>query len=838
MSQTKRILLALALLITCCLHQVQAQKQVDYGNPIEYTIAQIDVTGANVLDKNALISLSGLAVGQRLKIPGDEITNALKKLWKQGILGDVRINVTKIEGNQVFLEIALTERARLSRYFFRDSPKGQIQTLSDKVNLVRGQVVTDVMIKNAKRVLHKHYADKGFRNTEIKIVPQKDTVMSNSVMLNIYIDKKEKVKIENLTIDGITAFKDKKVRRKLKKTKEKRPFRIFTPSKLIDDRYEEDKENLIAFYNRNGYRNAKILTDSITDNEDNTVNIYMHLDEGRQFFYRNVTWVGNYVYPDSILGQVLGLNRGDIYDEEELNKRLNFNPTGTDITSLYMDNGYLFFNINPVEVMVEGDSIDVEMRVYEGEQAEIRNVIVNGNTKTSDHVIYREIRTIPGRKFSRSDLIRTNRELATLGYFDPEQIDIQPKPNLNDGTVDIEYNLVEQPSDQIELSGGWGGQFGFVGTLGIVFNNFSLRKVPDLSAWRPLPSGDGQRLSLRMQANGRRFQTYSFSFTEPWLGGRQPNSFTVNLSHSVSRIVDPFTNTTSGSLLLTGATFSLGRRLKFPDDYFTMINSLGFTRYTLDDYNLRGFGSYNNGQSYSVTFNTTISRNSISNPTYPRSGSSVSLSVTLTPPYSLISDNAEFTDAENRFKWVEYHKWMFDNSWYVPIAGDLVLSARSHMGFLGTYNQEKGISPFERFILGGDGLAQANFGIGQDIIGLRGYQNNTITPFTFDPTTQSFDNDAGGTIYNKFVLELRYPISLNPQATIFILGFVEAGNNWGTFKEFNPFNLKRSAGLGARIFMPAFGLLGVDWGYGFDEVIGTEGAGGPQFHFTIGQQIR
>jgi len=398
--------------------------------------------------------------------------------------------------------------------------------------------------------------------------------------------------------------------------------------------------------------------------------------------------------------------------------------------------------------------------------------------------------------------------------------------------------LVERPSDQIELSGGWGGAFGFVGTLGVSFNNFSLRKVPDLKSWRPLPSGDGQRLSLRLQANGRRFQTYSLSFTEPWLGGRQPNSFTVNLSHSVSRVINNFTNTTTGSLNLTGITLSLGRRLKFPDDFFTMVNSLGFNLYNLDNFTLRGFRNFNTGQSYSVTFNTTIARNSINNPTFPRSGSSVSLSMTFTPPYSLISKNEEFTSVENRFRWVEYHKWVFDNSWFVPIAGNLVLNARAHMGFLGAYNQDKGISPFERFILGGDGLAQANFGIGQDIIGLRGYANNSIVPFSFDPVLNTFDNDAGGTIFNKFVLELRYPISLNPSATIFVLGFVEGGNNWARFQEFNPFNVKRSAGFGARIFMPAFGLLGVDWGYGFDEVIGAEQASGAQFHFTIGQQIR
>ncbi|MGB0525439.1 MAG: outer membrane protein assembly factor BamA [Flammeovirgaceae bacterium] len=836
MSPTRKFLLIILLAFTCS--QAIAQKQVDYSNPIEYTIGGITVSGANILDKNALTSMSGLAVGQKVKIPGDDITNALKKLWKQGILGDVQINITNIEGAKVFLEIALTERPRLSRFFFPDSPKGQTQTLSDKVNLVRGQVVTDVMIKNAKLALSRHYSDKGFRNAEIKIVPRKDSIMTNSVMLNIYIDKKNKVRIKELNIEGITAFKEQKVRRKLKKTKEKRFGRIFSPSKMIDEKYLEDKESLIAFYNKNGYRDAKIEEDSITKNEDGTVNIHMKLNEGRQFFYRKISWVGNYVYPDSVLAQILGIERGDIYDAEELNKRLNFNPTGNDVTSIYMDNGYLFFNINPIEVMVEEDSIDIEMRIYEGEQAEIRNIIVNGNTKTSDHVIYREIRTIPGRKFSRSDLIRTQRELAQLGYFDPEQIGINPQPNLNDGTVDIVYDLVERPSDQIELSGGWGGAFGFVGTLGVVFNNFSLRKAGDLKSWRPLPAGDGQRLSIRMQANGRRFQTYSLSFTEPWLGGKQPNSFTVNFTRTISRIIDGFSNTVSGSLKLSGATVSLGRRLQFPDDFFTMINSVGFNQYQLDNFTLRGFGNFNNGTSYSITFNTTIARNSINNPTFPRSGSNVSLSINLTPPYSKISNNSEFTSVENRFKWVEYHKWMFDNSWFVSIAGNLVLNARAHMGFLGTYNQEKGISPFERFILGGDGLAQANFGVGQDIIGLRGYTNNSIVPFTFDPVTENFDNDAGGTIYNKFVLEMRYPISLNPSATIFVLGFVEGGNNWGTFREFNPFQINRSAGIGARIFMPAFGLLGVDWAYGFDEVVGAPDANGPQFHFTIGQQIR
>jgi outer membrane protein insertion porin family len=831
----KQYFLLSLLLISLSTNIVFSQSAVDYGNPVEYTIGGITVTGTSILDKNALISLSGLAVGQTIKVPGQEITRALKKLWKQGILGDVAINVSGVEGDKVYLEIALTERPRLSRYFFPTTPKGQQETIGDKVTLVRGQVVTDAMIKNAKVRLRNHYIEKGFRNVEIKVVQQKDSILANSVYLDIYIDKKKKTKINDIELVGVNAFQEKKIRKKLKKTKEKRFGRIFSPSKMVDEKYEEDKDNLVAFYNKNGYRNMKIDQDSIWNHDDETVNVYLKIDEGNKFFYRNITWTGNYVYPDSILSRILGIQKGDVFNPEEMSKRLSFNPTGTDINGLYMDDGYLFFSIDPVEVMVENDSIDIEMRIFEGEQATIRNIIVNGNTKTSDHVIFREIRTIPGQKFSRSDLIRTQRELATLGYFDPEQIGINPKPNMNDGTVDIEYTLVERPSDQIELSGGWGGQFGFVGTLGVVFNNFSLRKAGDLSAWKPLPSGDGQRLAIRMQANGRRFQTYSLTFTEPWLGGRKRNSLSLNLSHSISRIIDVFNNV-SGTFKISGATLGLGRQLTFPDDYFVMQNSLGFLQYNLDNYNLRGFGTFNSGKSYSVTLNTTISRNSINNPTFPRTGSSVSLNVSLTPPYSQVSNAAVFQkdDPNTQFKWVEYHKWMFDNSWFTPVVGKLVLNTRVNMGFLGSYGGAD-ISPFERFILGGDGLAQQNFGIGQDIIGLRGYQNNSITPPV--PGVSS-SNTQGGTIYNKFVMELRYPISLNPSATIFVLGFMEYGNNWDKFRNYNPFNMYRSAGVGARIFMPAFGLLGIDWGYGFDEVIGNPGVGGAQFHFTIGQQIR
>ena len=570
--------------------------------------------------------------------------------------------------------------------------------------------------------------------------------------------------------------------------------------------------------------------------------IVLNIDEGQKYYYRNIEWIGNYKYNDSTLTQVLGIERGDVYNPAELEKRLNFSPTDIDITSMYMDDGYLFFSIQPVEVEVEGDSIDVQMRIFEGDQANINKVIVMGNTKTSDHVVYRELRTQPGQKFRRSDLIRSQRELASLGYFDPETIGIQPQPNVSDGTVDILYTVEEKASDQIELSGGWGGPIGFIGTLGLTFNNFSLRNITDFSKYSPLPAGDGQRLSLRMQANGRFFQTYSFSLTEPWLGGKRRNTFTVNLSHSRNGQIEPGSVRIGGRMTVSGITLALGRSLNWPDDFFSLTNSLNIQQYNLRNFDLRriiatgGNASRSSvdyptfGDSYNLTFNTTLARNSIDNPTFPRRGASISLSLTLTPPYSILQN--DFTDRDvrsERFRLVEYHKWMFDNSWFFPITDKLVFNTRMNFGMLGTYGTGKGIGPFDRFIMGGDGLAQNNFFVGADIIGLRGYENRSI----FGSASQE-----GGLAYSKFVTELRYAISLNPAATVYVHAFAEAGNNWDKVTDFNPFNMYRSAGVGARVFMPAFGLLGVDWGYGFDDIPYNPGRNGRQFHFTIGQQIR
>ena len=615
---------------------------------------------------------------------------------------------------------------------------------------------------------------------------------------------------------------------------------FFSGSKFVREDYEADKKAVIEYYNSRGYRDAVITADTVYRYDDRSIDIRMKLDEGQKYYFRDIDWVGNFVYTDEVLSRVLAIEKGDAYDMQKINERLNFNPTGPDISSLYMDDGYLFFSVQPVEVRIDGDSIDIEMRVYEGTQATISKVIIRGNDRTSDHVIRREIRTLPGQKFNRSLLIRTQRELSQMGYFDPEQIGLNPIPNPAEGTVDIEYTLVEKPSDQVELSGGWGGNFGFVGTVGLVFNNFSVRNIPNIKKWRPLPVGDGQRLALRIQANGKQFQNYSLTFSEPWLGGKKPNSFSVSLSHAVQRrIVNIFTNETAGKLSVSGITLGLGRRVTWPDDYFTLSTSLGYQHYELNDFPISRLG-FENGDANSITLNATLARNSIDNPTFPREGSSLSLSATLTPPYSTWRD-LDYETASNaeKFQWVEYHKVMFDASYFTNLAGNLVLNARGHLGFIGSYTERAGIGPFERFFLGGDGLGNQNFGIiGTDQIGLRGYENQAITPPTYEGVLSETDQIQGGIAFTKFVMELRYPVSLNPSATIFVLGFAEGGNNFYDYNDYDPFKLFKSAGIGARIFMPAFGLIGVDWAYGFDTVPGATERSGGIFHFSIGQPIR
>jgi outer membrane protein insertion porin family len=860
--------------------------ELNYAKPQKFRIAEIKAVGLSTLDENAIISLSGLKIDDRIDVPGEAISGALKKLWGQGIIGDVKILVTKIEGDDIYLLLDLTERPRFSRVEFEGINKTQEGELRDKVN-IRGRVVRDDVLNTAKRNIEKYYLDKGFLNTEVKIIQDRDTTLPNSVKLRFDINPKSKVKINEIAFYGNDEITERALKGKLKKTKEharvaifkdvysrltdadaksitrsllnsqvatseqvnsyiNKNFKLnfFNGSKYNPKEYRADKDKAIAFYNSKGFRDAKILEDSIYKFGEDKINIDISLEEGRKYYYRNITFTGNYIHEDAVLLAKLGIENGDIYDKEKLDKRLNYDPQkGDDVSSLYQDNGYLFFNIDPVEINVTGDSIDLEMRIFEGPQVTVNSVGIKGNDRTSDHVVMREIRILPGQKFNRSLLVRTIRELSTLGYFDPEKINPDLRPNFESATVDITFELEERPNDQIELSGGWGGFFGFVGTVGLVFNNFSIKNIGNFDKWDPLPVGDGQKLSVRVQANGQAFQNYSLSLSEPWFGGKKPNSLSFAFNHSVQRQVDYFNQGNAGDLgffKITGVTLGLSKRITWPDDYFSISNSLQFQNYEFNQFGTSFGLSYPTGNSKSVILNTTVARNNVDNTIYPRQGSNIILSMNLTPPYTSLnrSLNEESGDQE-KYKWLEYHKWMFDASFYTPILGSskFVASARAHMGFLGSYGNKFGIIPLERFVMGGDGMNFNNFALGQEIVGLRGYENQTITPGK--NTRGTADPDPyGGVVYNKYVMELRFLVSPNPSATIFLLTFAEAGNNWGDYKDFNPYDLKKSAGVGARIFMPAFGLLGIDWGYGFDPMPGTLKPSGPQFHFTIGQQFR
>lgn len=856
---------------------------INYSNPKKYTIADIEIRGVQFLDNNALISLSGLKVGDEIQIPGDDISQAIKKIWKQGIIGNVEIFASKVEGNQIWLVIELTERPRLVGYEFEGVTKNQQSELEDKIELVRGKILTDVVMKNTELTVRSYYQGKGFLNADVKVMQQADsTLMRNAAKLKIIVNRGKKVRIKDINFIGNEEFSEMRLESKLKKTGEVPRFslpsqllksgvqllnpvnlfkflvkkdtatpqqfrdqlsqfvklNVFKPAKYVPKQYKEDKQLLLTFLNGKGYRDAKIVHDTVLTTSPRFITLNIEIDEGHRYYFRDIEWSGNFKYDDQTLSKVLGVKKGDVYDMELINKKLNYDPQGVDISALYMDDGYLFFNVNPVEVGIEEDSIDIEMRIFEGPQATINKVTISGNEKTNDYVVLRELRTLPGNKFSRGELIRTQRELSQLGYFNPETINQNLSPNMATETVDIEWILEEQPSDQIELSGGWGGAFGFVGTLGVSFSNFSIKEALSFKNFPPM--GDGQRLSLRAQANGLQFQSYSFTFSEPWLGGKRPNTFGISYTYSVQRRLANFrTRDIAGSLEVSGITLSLGRRVRWPDDFFNVSNSLAFQRYDLFNFGRRlGFST---GTANSIVFNTTIGRFSSDHPMYPQRGSDVSLSINLTPPYSLFN-NKDYSslDEEEQYEWVEYHKWNFDMKYYLNLVDKLVLAPRIHFGFIGSYSQRAPVGPFERFVLGGDGLTGQNFILGTDVVGLRGYPNPN-TNASQQTSLTPFDNEAGilgGTVFNKYVMELRYPVSLSQAATVYVLGFMEAGNNWNDINEFNPYDLKRSAGVGVRIFMPAFGLLGLDWGYGFDPVPGEESPAGPQFHFSIGNQIR
>ena len=800
---------------------------ISYANPRQYVLGGITISGTKHLDHNTLIQISGLNIGKTIVVPGDDITRAVEKLWEQGLFSDVQITATKIQGNSIFINFFLEERPRLSKFKFLGIKKSDIDALREKIKLVRGKIITESLVSNTKNIISDYYVEKGFLNVEINIKQEEDPQTKKHVLLVINIQKNEKVKISEITFVGNNIFNEKKLKRFLKETKEKKFYRIFKASKYLEEAYKTDKNNIIDKYNEKGFRDAKIIADSIWLNEEGHISVKLNISEGSPYYFGNITWVGNSKYSNSELDNLLGIEKGDIYDNTVLQTRLLGSADSRDVHSKYLDNGYLFSQVNPVETEVRSDTIDLEIRIYEGQQARINKVNVMGNTKTNDHVIMREIRTKPGDLFNRSLIMRSQRELATLNYFDAEKLDIDVSPDPKNGTVDLVYIVEEKSTDQIELQGGYGANR-IIGTFRLSFNNFSARKMfaKGKGNWTPLPSGDGQRLSLAASSNGLYYQSANISFTEPWLGGKKPNALTIGSWHSVQR--SPTSTDmpidSMPKMKITGITIGLGKRLQWPDDFFILHQNITLKKYNLDEWT--NFSSLGSGTAYNYSYNFSLGRNSVDQPTFPRRGSNMKLSVQLTPPYSLfdgIEDYSNVPDIE-KFRWVEYHKWNIGANWFSSLADKLVLKTNLEYGLIGMYNRDIGLSPFERYYLGGDGLSGYALD-DREVIALRGYSNGSLSP------------DQGATLYNKYTMELRYALSLNPQSPIYALAFLEAGNSWDAFKEFDPFNVKRSAGVGIRITIPMMGMMGVDWGYGFDDIPGSTDANKGQFHFSINQQF-
>ncbi|BAX79470.1 outer membrane protein assembly factor BamA [Labilibaculum antarcticum] len=813
--------------------------KVYYSAPKSYELGGVTITGVKHLENNVLVQISGLRVGSTIEVPGEKVTQAIDKLYKQGLFSDIQISATKVMDKKIYLNIQLQERPRLSLVNYNGTSKSETTKLKERLKLMKGTQVTDYLITNATTIVESYFKEKGFYNTTVSIIQRDDISEENSVILDVNIDRNNKIKIKHILIEGNTAFSDKKVKKAIKDSKEKTLMNFLKSSKYIEEKWNDDKLALIEKYNEKGYRDAVIVSDSVEPVSADRVNIHVKLKEGKQYFFNNIDWIGNTVYPGAWLQRVLQIKKGDVYNQTLLDERLTSDDDA--VSNQYLDKGYLFFNVNPVETVIGMDSINLEMRIVEGKQATIDRVNIIGNTKTHEHVARRELYTYPGSLFSKSDIIRSVRELAQLGHFDPEAISPDVKPHPESGTVDINYSLEEKANDQIELSGGWGAGM-IIGTVGLKFSNFSIRNMFNKEAWSPLPTGDGQTLSIRAQTNGSYYNSYSMSFTEPWLGGKKPTSLSTSIyysqqtgySRSYSNSYSNYGGSGSNSdqsQKVFGASVGLARRLKWPDNYFSLYNEVSYQNYKLKDWQ---YYLISDGTSNNFSFTTTLSRSSIDNPLYTRRGSSFSLSVKITPPFSIF-DNIDYgsdnVSDQERYKWIEYHKWVFKGKMYSSLLNStdkLVLYTGTEFGYLGFYNENKR-SPFEGFEVGGDGMSGYSM-YGSDNIGLRGYENGSLTP------VDENGRRLGGNIYSKFTAEVRYPLSLSQSATIYALAFAEAGNAWYDFEDFQPFNLKRSAGVGLRIFLPMFGLLGIDYGYGFDEA-NQAGQNGGQFHFVIGQQF-
>ena len=808
---------------------------LSYLNPKDYIIGGISVSGTKYLDKDVLVQISKLSKGDRINLPGEQNAAIIKRMYDQGLFDDVQLNITRINLDTIYLEIAVVERPRLSRLHITGIRKGEVEDLQKKLSDKNSKIVNENLLSTTTAIIKKHFNEKGFLNTTVDIKQRKDPGDANSVILDVAVDKKSKVRINKVVFEGNTAFSSKKLKKYLKKTRERKWYNLFGSRKFLQEKYDDDKQNLIDKMQDKGYRDAEIVKDSVWKNDDKTVNVKIKVFEGHKYYFGNIKWSGNARYPSELLNKLLRVKKGDIFSEEELNKRLQGpTPNNDDVSTLYLDGGYLTYNADPVQTKIYNDTVDLDIRVYEGPQYTINRVDIKGNDVTNDKVVRREIRVIPGQKFNKELLIRSTREIGQLGNFDEQKT--EPKPtNINpaDGTVDIIFNVVEKPSDQIELSGGFGGGQ-IVGTLGLTFNNFSLKNIFHFKDYKPLPKGDGQKLSLRGQSSGRTYQNYSFTFSEPWLGGKKPIFFALSAYTQLSSTGQYYAKTDPNynNLRINGVGITLGKKLNWPDNYFQLNYSLNFDHYNLDNY--PGY-IFQNGTSFNIKFTQELTRNSLDQVIFPTQGSNIKLTLQGTPPYSLFNNiNYNVATQDQMYHFVEYYKVKWDAQWFQKIIGKLVLMSQVRFGFLGEYNSHVPPSPFERFKLGGDGMQSYQFLQGSDIIGLRGYQNFSIIPVG---TNYTEDTNPGATIYNKYTFELRHPVIASQSATIFVLGFAEGGNVWNNFNQFNPFNVRRSIGAGVRIFLPIFGLLGLDYGYGFDKIPGIPDANKGQFHFSISQSL-
>ncbi len=834
---------------------------VDYNRPKKYIVGGVGVEGNNYLSPDQILQVTGLQKGMEITVPSEEITSIVNRLWLQRYFDDVAVVVDSIvpATDTAFFKIRIVERPRVSRWTFSGVKSGEEKELLERLNLKRGGEFSEYVSKTSTDIIKRYYKEKGFLNVKVDVNTKRDTVIRSAIRVQFAVDRGQKVKIKTITFNGVESVKEGKLVRSMKKTKDKRLMNFFSSKKFNEGEYDNDKRSLISKLNESGYRDARIVKDTMYYVEPGRLQIDFDIDEGKQYYFRDITWTGNSVYDSETLNKILKINKGDVYDVVTMEKRLfgGGKQSEYDISKLYKDNGYLFFQVQPVEMNIEGDSVDVEMRIVEGKPATLNNIVINGNDLTNERVIRRQIFTRPGYLFSQTDFEGSIREIASMGQFDPESIMEYGKgysiiPNQLNNTVDLVYNVTEKPSSQLELSGGWGGNT-FVATVGVSFNNFSTRRFFDKSAWRPVPLGDAQNLAVRFQTNGTYYTSLSASFSEPWLFGKKPTSLNLSLYYTRQTNSYIYYNILNNDeyMEVYGFAAGLGKRLKWPDRYFVLYNQLSWQTYKLQNWAYQFL--FNTGISHNLSYTLSLSRNSTDQQIYPRVGSDFSFALQLTPPYSLMrkkdhgildaSGNPtkvsswkdidyNLQTSQDRYKWIEYHKWTFKGAVYTKLVGDLVLMARAQFGYLGYYNRKWGYSPFEGFRVGGDGMSGYDT-YGSEIISLRGYENYSLTP-----TNMSSYNSTGqyyaGNVYDKFTVELRYPVILQPQSTIFALLFLEGGNCWSDIRDFNPFQIRRSAGVGVRVFLPMIGLLGVDWGYGFDN---HDGYGGSQFHFVIGQQF-